>query len=167
MERWAVVCAAGLAAWGLTGCPEKSVGEASNPAAQTTKADSALETELTELLKEQVAYALKDPSSAQFRNLRLYQLTVIMDSGKRTTGGRRVLCGEVNAKNAFGGYVGSRPFVAWFVVSSETGHVREDSRYTEIADPTNAESVKFFEETSKEACRNREMRLSDIKGPQR
>lgn len=39
---------------------------------------------------------LRDPSSAQFRNAR------IVDD--------QVICGEVNAKNAFGGYVGFEPY---------------------------------------------------------
>lgn len=43
---------------------------------------------------------LKDPSSAQFKNLRLV-----------TGEGGEALCGEVNAKNAFGGYTGFKPFV--------------------------------------------------------
>jgi hypothetical protein len=44
---------------------------------------------------------LKDPSSAQFEQIRL----VDYQDGK-------VVCGEVNAKNSYGGYVGFRPFVA-------------------------------------------------------
>lgn len=49
-------------------------------------------------LQRDTTLALKDPSSAQFRNLRLRS-------------GNTVLCGEVNSKNKFGGYVGFRPFV--------------------------------------------------------
>lgn len=39
---------------------------------------------------------LKDPDSAQFRNL---------------AASEDVVCGEVNAKNAFGGYVGHTRFI--------------------------------------------------------
>jgi len=42
---------------------------------------------------------LKDPGSAQTRNLRIVK-------GK----GGEALSGDVNAKDAFGGYVGSKPF---------------------------------------------------------
>ena len=42
---------------------------------------------------------LKDPASAQFRNVALNR-------------GRSALCGEVNAKDNAGAYVGFRPFVA-------------------------------------------------------
>lgn len=49
--------------------------------------------------KTVVVRTFKDPDSAQFRNI------VIRDSGKR-----RAVCGEVNAKNSYGGYVGYRAF---------------------------------------------------------
>ncbi|KTE19780.1 hypothetical protein ATE67_14210 [Sphingopyxis sp. H050] len=44
---------------------------------------------------------LKDPDSAEFRNVHFY-------SGGKTA----VACGEVNAKNSFGGYSGYERFVA-------------------------------------------------------
>lgn len=46
-------------------------------------------------IEEAVAAELRDPSSAQFRN--------IME-------GTETACGEVNAKNAFGAYTGFRKF---------------------------------------------------------
>jgi hypothetical protein len=51
-------------------------------------------------LKRVVAQNLKDPDSAQFRSLYLHK-----------TKKRHILCGEVNGKNAFGGYGGFKPFV--------------------------------------------------------
>jgi hypothetical protein len=42
-----------------------------------------------------IAAQLKDPASAQFRNVRVKGETV---------------CGEVNAKNSFGGYIGFKTF---------------------------------------------------------
>ena len=44
---------------------------------------------------------MKDPGSAQLRNLVAYDLS---------DGQGRAICGEVNGKNAFGGYVGFQPF---------------------------------------------------------
>jgi hypothetical protein len=46
-----------------------------------------------------VAAQMRDPSSVQFRNVKT---------------GTDALCGELNAKNGFGGYVGFKPFVAHF-----------------------------------------------------
>lgn len=53
--------------------------------------------------KKQMAAELKDPDSAKFRNLAVYQ---------PATGQGVALCGEVNAKNAYGAYVGFRKFVS-------------------------------------------------------
>lgn len=46
-------------------------------------------------IKKAMASELRDPSSAQFRNIRE---------------GAETACGEVNAKNAFGAYTGFREF---------------------------------------------------------
>lgn len=46
-----------------------------------------------------VAAQMRDPASVQFRDVRA---------------GRQTLCGEINAKNGFGGYVGFRRFIATF-----------------------------------------------------
>lgn len=48
-------------------------------------------------MKEAVVQDFLDPESARFRGV------VVAESGK-------VICGFVNAKNSFGGYVGFRPF---------------------------------------------------------
>ena len=47
---------------------------------------------------------MRDPSSAQFRAVR------VVDAG-----GKDALCGSINAKNGFGGYVGFKPFFAEIV----------------------------------------------------
>lgn len=53
-----------------------------------------------ERAKEEVASRARDPSSVQFRNVRF----------EAQHDGSKVLCGEMNAKNGFGGYVGFRDF---------------------------------------------------------
>jgi hypothetical protein len=47
-----------------------------------------------------VADTLRDPESARFRGVRVV----------READGSDALCGELNAKNAYGGYVGYEPF---------------------------------------------------------
>lgn len=54
-----------------------------------------------EKAKEAIASKLKDPGSAQFRNVKL---KIYID--------KPVVCGEVNAKNSYGGYVGFKRFIA-------------------------------------------------------
>lgn len=53
--------------------------------------------------KRNISRDLRDPGSAEFRNVRTY---------RQHDPRERAVCGEVNAKNAFGGYAGFRPFVA-------------------------------------------------------
>lgn len=52
--------------------------------------------------KEIVASELRDPESAQFRNI---------SKTKKNEFGVVTVCGEVNGKNAYGGYVGYQRFV--------------------------------------------------------
>ena len=53
------------------------------------------------LAMEAVRDSLRDPASAQFRNVRLVKFS-----------GGQVVCGEVNGKNAYGGYVGYKQWVS-------------------------------------------------------
>lgn len=59
--------------------------------------------------KERVAAEMKDPGSAQFRGLERFD---------------GLVCGEVNARNSYGGYVGFQPFYVRgedVVVAADTG----------------------------------------------
>ncbi|WP_070401292.1 hypothetical protein [Hydrogenophaga sp. PML113] len=61
-----------------------------------------------------VSDRLKDPGSAQFRNVRVQQYL---------QGPLKIICGEINAKNSYGGYVGFRQFAAspWGVYMESRG----------------------------------------------
>jgi len=65
----------GLIAAALAGCGDKEI----------------------ETVKSDVTNNLKDPQSAQFKDVKKYS--------------EGVICGSVNAKNAMGGYVGFSPFI--------------------------------------------------------
>lgn len=69
-------------------------------------------------LKDRVLKLLKDPASAQFRDLHYYGDWTV-SSG--------LLCGEVNAKNAIGGYVGFRSFTA----DAKQGTIERDTKLSE------------------------------------
>lgn len=74
--------------------------------------------------KAQVASSLKDQDSAKFRNVVI-----------RPYGYGRVVCGEVNAKNSYGGYVGFTRFVA----SNEESAIEDNSsQYQAINEASNA-----------------------------
>ena len=82
--------------------------------------------------KEAAAQSLRDPSSAQFRNV--------------TTNGNYV-CGEINGKNAFGGFAGFSEFYAfeaaggeWMAQIYNEDELRqlEEGGYEELARQTRA-----------------------------
>ena len=54
----------------------------------------------TGMAEQAIAGRLRDPGSAQFREITGYALE----------DGSRIICGEVNARNGFGGYAGFSPF---------------------------------------------------------
>ena len=56
---------------------------------------------VVEKSKQMVLSKLKDPESARFRNQKIIEFR-----------GGKLLCGEVNAKNSYGGYVGFLPYMA-------------------------------------------------------
>jgi hypothetical protein len=56
-----------------------------------------------------VADTLRDPESTRFRKVRVV----------READGSDALCGELNAKNAYGGYVGYAPFYAPVVTARD------------------------------------------------
>lgn len=55
--------------------------------------------------QERVRRLLRDPESAEFRNV------VVIEATNQNYDYAGTLCGEVNSKNGFGGYVGFRSFV--------------------------------------------------------
>lgn len=75
---------------------------------------------LVEYQKKKVSELLKNPSSAQFRNV----------SAASTESGGRVVCGEVSGKNSFGAYTGFQRFVSagdFSVIESEVTSDTMDS----------------------------------------
>lgn len=68
-------------------------------------------------LRVPVLAKLNDPASAQFRNERVLGWAV----------GGSILCGEVNAKNRMGGYVGFVPFFAAAGIEADIATIGEVS----------------------------------------
>lgn len=59
--------------------------------------------------KQGIKYQLKDPTSVLFRDVRVVT----------NTEGKKTVCGEVNAKNTYGGYVGFKPFYSTSILDSD------------------------------------------------
>lgn len=73
--------------------------------------------------QQAVASSLKDPDSAKFRNVAVKSFGIL-----------KVVCGEVNGKNSYGGYVGFKRFVA----GVNSGTIESTgSRYPQIDDAAN------------------------------
>ncbi|MND45337.1 hypothetical protein D3C80_361940 [compost metagenome] len=84
---------------GMVGCgPSPEEKEQIRQSAFVTEAQTKLTSELI------------DPASAQFANLRIANVD-----------GRDILCGDVNGRNRFGGYVG---FTAFTVVRNADGDIK-------------------------------------------
>lgn len=82
----------------LTGCGEKKPKELS------------IDKKISQAAEEAIKLKLKDPESAQFRNVYVKKIP--------TENNVHVMCGELNAKNSMGGYVGFKPFLV-FVTTKE------------------------------------------------
>ncbi len=65
-------------------------------------APNAAESKYIHAVEEAVRYHLKDPESARFRNVRAKIRNAKIGDG--------VVCGEVNSKNSYGGYIGFKRF---------------------------------------------------------
>lgn len=71
--------------------------------------------------KAAVADEMKDPQSVQFRKLK----------GVKDAKGNEGLCGEINAKNSYGGYIGFKPFYA-LIGNGKTGVATPDEPFGDI-----------------------------------
>ena len=96
MYRVLLSVAAGIM---LAGCASTSYAPRSTITAGVPYTLSANE---QAAVKSGVTAALKDPTSAIFGE---------MKAAKATTDGVVTVCGYVNGKNSFGGYVGNQPYV--------------------------------------------------------
>lgn len=68
----------------------------------TAPSDSSLDSRARVQAQNSVKSLLRDSDSAEFRNLQVLH----------SKSGGRYVCGEVNSRNAFGGYVGYQQFVS-------------------------------------------------------
>lgn len=71
------------------------------------------ESSAIEKVKIMIADLMKDPESTKFRNVRVVEYKGRFDKGAVASPKERyVICGELNGKNSYGGYVGFKSFVA-------------------------------------------------------
>lgn len=94
--------------------------------------------------KKRVANETRDPSSVQFRDVRYV----------RQVDGSRAVCGEINAKNAYGGYVGFESFVyighRTYLQQEGADAIRKYTRHCILNSKTDEEYKAYMEESDRE-----------------
>lgn len=94
----------------------------SKSAQQSFEIDQAsiLNAKIVLVLKNQLTTTMKDPDSVRFSHTVLYIRPEDHTSRPNGVDEMYSLCGQFNAKNSFGGYVGYRPFSSTIFVNSKT-----------------------------------------------
>lgn len=93
----------------------------------TAEQEAAIKTAVVTIKGE-----LKDPDSARFRNFRVYKISEL---------GTPRVCGEVNAKNSYGGYNGFTPFVAFGDSAVVAGSIEGNATVAVLCDPAVGSTV--------------------------
>jgi hypothetical protein len=102
----------------------------------------------TETIKMRVRNHFKDPESVQIRGVQLFRQGPTEGAGIKAWS--YTLCGEVNAKNAFGGYVGYHKFF-YTALTDSNGKIREDGGWF-AAESDNA--ANLFIKSYQDQCRD-------------
>lgn len=95
------------AAIALSGCASPDPSAAYLDASPKHGKSVVLTPELTKSIQDGVRNKLKDPESARFGKI-----------AAGDVGGQTIVCGWVNAKNSYGGYIGMQPFFGYFQINS-------------------------------------------------
>lgn len=100
----------------------------------------------TEIGQKEVSAAMRDPDSSKFRYTRFIQQEEAEDG---TVKG--VVCGQVNAKNAFGAYSGFTPFIVEVVMKSK-GFFSKGVTYSVPAKTIYSDQSLYDPTSYKKAC---------------
>lgn len=86
--------------------------------------DNLNDEQLIQTAEAFIAYSLKDPDSAKFRNVFINKVENKAPNSKPI---RLAVCGEVNGKNAFGAYSGYQLFAVSAIGESPRGGIESES----------------------------------------
>ncbi len=104
----------------------------------------------TEIIKMRVRNHFKDPESVEIRNVQLFRQGPPDGVGIKAF--TYTLCGEVNAKNSFGGYVGYHKFF-YTALTDTNSKIREDGSWLEV-EPDDAWKANLFSKAYQDQCRD-------------
>ncbi len=116
---------------------------------EVEKAKLILRNYAQEVMTEMIKLQLKDPDSVQLKNVQVFTETMKHKSGAEGII-QYILCGDLNAKNSYGGYVGYRSFIVSFVQDGDP----PSSKHIYVNIQETGEGDKFSVKVEKE-CQNR------------
>lgn len=137
----------------LSAC-EDSKKVQSSKVAEIAEIDAKIEKVITSMLIANLKSNLKDPDSAQLRNMKYYHTDIILLDGSRFPS-LHVLCGEVNSKNSFGGYNGYKGFISQEQLRFLDSTVIPDSEYVLIDEGAEDYKRESFRKWAAENCTNK------------
>ena len=141
MIRYVLMIALFFPLTACQGTPSSEAPQVSAAASKPPPKDNAvlLSPSLKSAIKAHVSASLKDPYSAKFSPI---------TASENAEGTQYRICGFVNAKNSFGGYVGMKPFQLLYNVDSKrivhTGIGDNDIMASTIVDACKIMNVPGF-----------------------
>lgn len=137
----------------LAGCNNSKTGAESQRELQTKQ-----EKIFSDFLLESAKSDLKDPDSAQVRNVVYYGSYMLAKDGQHFILPWHTICGEINARNSYGGYVGYRLFFATLIWDENKNELRDGTLFKTI-DPNESESLHaMFVKNYSTYCKEREVK---------
>ena len=127
--------------------------EAKVNADKENAANLKIEKLVTEAMIDMLKVNLKDPDSVQLKDTAYYNPIVhFKKTGEIGRAPMYVLCGEINAKNSFGGYVGFKPFIVHYTTNG--GEFVADASFATVYDPESSYDKERFAKDFEEHCRS-------------
>lgn len=155
----------GLLAVALVGCGKSK--EPSPPAPSTKEADQRTQLLLklkgvyTDMLLEALKANFKDPASAQLQDVATYVERIKFKDGTTSDPLQYSVCGLVNAKNSYGGYVGFRSFATTVTVNLE-GQPAPGTMFVYLEQPDRESEAKRFAADRARICADNEIAEEEV-----
>lgn len=128
---------------------QEEAARAAQIALEVEKNKKLMQTAAKDFLVEAIKGSMKDPDSLQLRSVQEFTETMKHEGGIENVISY-TLCGEMNAKNSYGGYVGFKPFFA--IVTAVGGTLSSENVFFKVR-PDDGDSSSFSTSEA-EYCKN-------------
>lgn len=136
----------------LFGCGKSEVSKL-DAEIEIENAQAGLEKIVVQLAEAEVSAILKDGDSAKFNSVEVFPQYGRLKDGRQIVSNHYVVCGQVNAKNSYGGYTGFTRFVA----SVTTNNKKANHAF--MLDSTDTTVRKTYDSVYADACRSVEFAM--------